>query len=87
LQGLLNKILDSHLRERRAPTLDQIQTNALEIEASLVAVGKAPETQRTQDKGKAKMESSQGQSLEDMCNVIKTLSDKLNRLELQNKNS
>jgi len=32
------------LREIRSPTLDQIQTNALEIEANLVAAGKAPET-------------------------------------------
>ena len=32
------------LRERRSPTLDQIQTNALEIEANLVDTEKAPET-------------------------------------------
>jgi len=30
------------LRERRSTTLDQIQTDALEIEANLVAAGKAP---------------------------------------------
>ena len=75
------------LRERRAPTLDQIQTDALEIEVNLVAARKAPETQLSQDKGKAKIESSQSKSLEDMCNAIKTMSDKLNRLELENKNS
>ena len=40
------------LRERRSPTLNQIQTDALEIEANLVAAGKAPETQPIQDKGK-----------------------------------
>ena len=43
------------LRERRSPTLDQIQTDALEIEANLVATCKAPETQSIQDKGKAKI--------------------------------
>ncbi len=42
------------LRERRAPTLDQIQIDALEIEANLVATGKAPETQPTQKQGKGK---------------------------------
>ena len=58
------------LRERRSSTLDQIQTDALEIEANLVAIGKAPKTQPTQDKGKAKEESSQNQTLEDMSKVI-----------------
>ena len=51
-----------------------------------MATRKALETYPTQDNGKAKIKSSQSQSLEDMCNVIKTLSDKLNRLELENKN-
>jgi len=32
------------LRERRSSTLDQIQTDALEIVANLVVAGKAPET-------------------------------------------
>lgn len=71
------------LRERRSPTLDQIQTYALEIEANLVAARKAPKTQPTQDKGKAQIESSQSQALEDM---FKTLSDKLNKSELENMN-
>lgn len=56
------------LRDQRSPTLDQIQTNALEIKENLVAVGKTPETQPIQDKGKAKIESSQSQTLEDMSN-------------------
>ena len=53
------------LRERRSTTLYQIQTNALEIEANMVAACKAPETQPTQDKGTTKMESSQSQTLEE----------------------
>ena len=52
-----------------------------------MVVGKAPKTQPIQDKGKAKIESSQSQTLEDMSNVIKTLSDKLIKLELENNNS
>ena len=74
------------LRERRSTTLDQFQTNALEIEANMVAVGKALETQPVQDKGKVKVESSQSQTLEDMNNVIKNLSNKLIKLELESKN-
>ena len=75
------------LRERRSPTPYQIQIDALEIEGNLVVAGKSLETQPTQDKGKEKIESSQSQSLEEICNVIKTLSNKLNRLELENKKS
>lgn len=75
------------MRERRSTTLNQIQTDALEIEGNLVAVGKAPETQPTQDKGKAKVESAQSQTLEDMNNVIKNLSNKLIKLELESENS
>ena len=46
------------VRDRRSPTLDQIQTDALEIEENLVAAGKAPKTHHIQDKGKEMMESS-----------------------------
>lgn len=75
------------LRERRSATLDQIQTDALGIEANLVAAGKTPKTQPIQDKGKAKVESSQSRTLEDMGNVIKNLLNKLIKLELESKNS
>ena len=75
------------MRERRSPTLDQIQIDALEIEVHLVVVGKTPDTQPTQDKGKAKVESSQDKKLEDMNNVIRNLSNKLVKLELESKSS
>lgn len=75
------------LSKRRSPTLDQIQIDALEIEANLMAAGKTPETQPIQDKGKAKIESSQSQTLEDMSNVIKNLSNKSIKLELESKSS
>ena len=74
------------LRERRSATLDQIQTNALQIEENLVAASKALEAQPTKDKGKAKVESSQNQTLKDMNNVIKNLSSKFIKLELESKN-
>ena len=68
------------LRERRASTLEQIQTNALEIEANMTAAGKV------QDKGKSKEEdSSQDQRIDDMTKVIKNLSKKLVKMELDNK--
>jgi len=67
------------LRERRFPTLDQIQTDALEIEANMSATGKV------QDKGKAKEEaSSQDQRIDDMTKVIKFFSNKLVKLEIDN---
>lgn len=40
-----------------------------------------------QEKGKAKEKSSQDQRLEDMTKVIKNLSNKLVKMELENKNS
>ena len=75
------------LRERRSPTLGQIQTYALEIEENMVATGETLDAQPIQDKGKAKVESSQDQTLEDMNNLIRNLSNKLIKLELESKNS
>jgi len=75
------------LRYRRSPNLDQMQIGALEIEANLVATGKTPNAQPIQDRGKAKVESSQDQILKDMNNVIRNLSNKLIKLELESKNS
>ena len=54
------------LRERRSPTLEQIQMDALEIEANMTAAGKAQEKQSVQDKGKSKEESIQDQRIDDM---------------------
>ena len=54
------------LRERRSSTLEQIQIDALEIEANMTSAGKV------QDKGKSKEEdSSQDQRIDDMTKVIK----------------
>ena len=74
------------LRERRYPTLDQIQTYALEIEVNLTTIGKSKIKQHTQDKGKGKEEVSHDQRLEDMTKIIKNISIKLVKLELENKN-
>ena len=73
------------LRERRSPTLEKIQTDALEIEANITAVGKTQEKQSVQEKGKAKEESSQDQRIDDMTKVVKNLSNKLVKMELESK--
>ena len=60
------------LRERISPTLEQIQTDSLEIEANMSIAGKV------RDKEKSKEEaSSQDQRIDDMTKVIKNLSNKL----------
>ena len=70
------------LRERRAPTLEQIHTDALEIEANMTTVGKIKEKQSIQDSGKEKEESPQEQRIDDMKKVIKNLLNKLVKMEL-----
>ena len=75
------------LRERRSPTLEKIQTDALEIEETMTVAGKTQEKQSVQEKGKAKEESPQDQRIDDMTKVIKNLSNKLVNMELENKNS
>ena len=52
-----------------------------------MAIGKVLEAQPSQAKGTTKVESYQNQALEDMNNVIKNLSSKLIKLELESKNS
>ena len=64
-----------------------MQTDALEIETSMTDVWKTQEKQLVQDKGKAKEESPQDQRIDDMTKVIKNLSNKLVKMELENKNS
>ena len=75
------------MRERRSPTLEQIQTDALEIEANMTAAGKVKGKQPVQEKGKAKEESSQDLAIEDMTKVMKNLTNKLPKMELENKKS
>lgn len=73
------------LRERRFASLEQIQTDALEIEANMTAARKTQEKQTVQDKGKAKEDSSQDHRIDDMNKVINNLSNKLVKTELDNK--
>ena len=75
------------MRERRAPTLKEIQTDTLEIEANMTAARKAKGKHPVQEKGKAKEESSQNLRIEDMEKVIKNMTNKLAKMELENKNS
>ena len=57
--GVFESDFSFTLRERRSPTLEKIQTDALEIEANMTVVGKTQENKSIQEKGKAKEESSQ----------------------------
>ena len=75
------------MSERRAPNLEQIQINYLEIEANLTIVGKARGKQPVQEKGKEKEESLQDIRIEDMEKVMKKLKNKIAKMELENKNS
>ena len=59
----------------------------MEIEANMTAVGKIKEKCSVQDKVKAKEESPQDQRIDDMTKVIKILSNKLVKMELESKNS
>ena len=58
------------LRERRSPTIQEIQIDALEIEANMTVAGKEKGKQPVQEKGRAKEESSQDKKIEDMTRVI-----------------
>ena len=61
------------LRERRSPTLEKIQDDALEIEANMTAARKTQEKKSLQEKGKAKEESQRDHRIDDMKKVIKNL--------------
>ena len=54
----------------------------MEIEANMTTARKTQEKQSVQDKGKAKEDSSQDQRIDDMTKVIKILSNKLVKMEL-----
>jgi len=82
------------LRERRYPTLDQIQIYALEIEATLFAAGKIKPKEQVEDKSKGKEEVKavsqpkyyHEKKLEEMTKFIRNLSGKLVKMELEGKN-
>ena len=75
------------MRERISHTLEKIQTGTLEIEANMTAARKAKGKQPIQEKGKEKEESLQDLRIEDMARVIKNMTNKLSKIELENKNS
>lgn len=82
------------LREILSPTLNHIQTNALEIEANLYVAGKIKQKYETMDKNKENEEvgssnqpkDSHEQKLDEMTKVIRNLANKLVKMELDNKN-
>jgi len=61
------------LRERRSPTLEKIQADALEIEENMNAAGKTQEKKSIQEKGNSKEKSQRDQRIDDMTKVIKNL--------------
>lgn len=82
------------LRERRSITLDEIQTNAVEIEANLSAALKIKQKDEAIDKNKGKEKarpSNQSKylhekKLDEIAKVIRNMSNNLVKLELDNKN-
>ena len=81
------------LRERRSVTLLNMQEAALEVESNMLATCKLKEQSKYFDrdkKGKKEMSStSTGNSsykMDEMNKIIKKLSAKVNRLEMENKN-
>lgn len=92
--GAFEPEFGSTLRERKSRTLDQIQTNALEVEANFISTGKWKGTVEYGDKRRGKEEASspghvketKEHKLQEMNNLIRNLSKKLVKLKLDNKN-
>jgi len=82
------------LRERKSHSLDWIQIDALEVEANFTSNGKWRGRTDHGDRRRGKEEASsinqgketQEQKLEEMNKLIRNLSNKLVKLELENKN-
>lgn len=81
------------LRERKSRTLDQLQVHSLEVEANFTSIGKSRGNNEPTMKKKGKEEtSSSGQykelrdlKWEEMDKLIRSLSHKVVKLELENK--
>lgn len=82
------------LRERKSLTLDQLQINALEVEENFTSTGKSRAKQEpTENKrGKEKASSSGGDrespnlKWDELDKLIRSLSHKVGKIELKNKN-
>lgn len=81
------------LRERKSPTLDQLQVDALEVEANFASTWKSSGKQETTGNRRGKEEaSSSGQTrespdlkLDELDKLISSLSHKVGKLEIENK--
>lgn len=81
------------LTERKSPTLDQLQVDALEVEANFASTGKSSGKQETTGNRRGKEEaSSSGQTresphlkLEELDQLIRSLSHNVGKLKIQNK--
>lgn len=83
------------LREIKSHTLDQIQTDALEVEANFTSTGKWKSKAKHGDRRRGKEETSsssharetQEQNLDEMNKLIRNMSKKLVNLKLERKKS
>ena len=90
--GALESEFGFTLRERKSRTLDQLQVDALEVEANFTSAGKSRGKNEPHEKKRGKEEapsSGQGKELpelkwEEMDKLIKSLSHKVVNLELEN---
>ena len=85
----------SSLRERKSATLDEAQIDALEVEANFTSMGKSKGMSDHDARRRGKEEASTSSQdrevadykIEEMRKMIKKLSSKLVKLELEAKNS
>ena len=83
------------LRERNSTSLDQIQTDVLEVEANFASTDKFKGKTKHEARRKSREEASTSNQdrgsreyrIEEMNKIIKNLSNKLINLELEAKNS
>ena len=80
------------LRERRSITLIDMQEATLEVESNMLATGKLKNHSNFDQDRKCKREMAStsmarsSDKMDDMNKIIKNLSAKVNRLEMENKN-
>lgn len=81
------------LRERKFPTLDQLQVDALEVETKFSSTGKSSGKQETTRNRRGKEEASSSSQtresldlkLEELDKLIRSLSHKVGKLKIENK--
>jgi hypothetical protein len=83
------------LRERRSPTLLVMQDDAIDIEGNMIALGKMKQKQDQVERKKAREDcgtsdpnkDSQEARIEEMSRLIRNLTNKMSRFEIENNNA